>query len=275
MSPCKFDGRICTTSKAVLSNPGEFVHNTGRTYCTERVTVPSCDARMRARGFGQLLDELRPKPYELYPQVDGHTTSTFVSGVNFNGELGLGLRRAVHEPTIQTYFKIGDGLFAQEMGSGRGFKNVSIINFGFSHGFALDTQGVLYAWGSNSFGQLGIRNRANRDGHRFHQVRTQFTRFTSTKLQLLTHLDCVPAALALPAPLLQADARARLRGRPLGPPPLQGSHRQEHLLPGQRIVLQAWTGSGRASAQRLRRLQAAFAGLYTNSKPLPLVTKAR
>jgi alpha-tubulin suppressor-like RCC1 family protein len=43
----------------------------------------------------------------------------------------------------------------------------------------------LYAWGSNSFGQLGIRNRANRDGHRFHQVRTQFTRCTSTKLQLL------------------------------------------------------------------------------------------
>jgi hypothetical protein len=170
MSPCKFDGRICTKSKSVLSNPGEFVHNTGRSTCIERVTVATCDARMRARGFGQQLDKLRPKTSEIYPEIDGHTTSTFVSGTNFNGELGLGLRIAVHEPTVQTYFKLGDGTFRQEIGAGRGFKDVSMINFGFAHGFALDTQGVLYVWGANYFGQLGIRNRANSGGHRFNQV---------------------------------------------------------------------------------------------------------
>ena len=111
VSPCRYDGRICTTSKFVLSNPGEFVHNTGRSYCTSRTTVSDCDARMRAKGFAQRLDDLRPAPYQLYPQVDGHTTTTFVSGVNFHGELGLGVRTAVHKPTIQTYFKLGDGRF--------------------------------------------------------------------------------------------------------------------------------------------------------------------
>jgi alpha-tubulin suppressor-like RCC1 family protein len=167
VSPCRYDGRICTTSKFVLSEPGEFVHNTGRSYCTARTSVADCSARMRARGFAQRLDELRPTPYELYPEVDGHTTTTFVSGTNFHGELGLGVRVAVHRPTIQTYFKLGDGRYEQVLGAGRGFKNVSMINFGFGHGFALDTQGVFYAWGSNKFGQLGIQNRAHRDGHRY------------------------------------------------------------------------------------------------------------
>ena len=48
---------------------------------------------MRARGFGQQLDELRPKPY-----------------------------------AVQTYFKLGDGTFRQEIDAGRSFKNVSMIN---------------------------------------------------------------------------------------------------------------------------------------------------
>jgi len=170
VSPCKFDGRICTRSKDVLSNPGEFVHNTGRTFCTKRTTVLDCDTRMRDRGLAQRLDAFRPQPLELYPQVDGHTTSTFVSGTNFYGELGLGTRIAVHKPTIQTYFKLGDGLYDQPMGAGRGFKNVSLINFGFAHGFALDSQGVFYAWGTNEFGQLGIQTRDHPTGHRYHSL---------------------------------------------------------------------------------------------------------
>ena len=167
VSPCRYDGQICSRSKAVLSNPGEFVHDTGRSYCTKRETVLDCNTRMRERGFAQRLDPFRPAPMNLYPAVDGHTTTTFTCGANFHGELGLGLRISVHKPTIQTYFKLGDGLYEQEMGSGRGFKNVSLINMGFGHGFALDEQGVLYAWGTNDYGQLGITSRRYPQGHRY------------------------------------------------------------------------------------------------------------
>ena len=167
ISPCRYDGRICTRSRFVLSNPGEFVHNSGRSYCTKRTTVDTCNTRMRDRGLAQRLDALRPEPLELYPEVDGHTTTTFVSGTNFHGELGLGVRISVHRPTIQTYFKLGDGLFEQVLGAGRGFKNISLVNLGFGHGFAIDEQGVFYAWGTNSFGQLGVQNLEHADGHRY------------------------------------------------------------------------------------------------------------
>ena len=167
VSPCRYDGRICTRSKRVLSNPGEFVHDTGRQYCVKRTTVEDCDVRMRARGFAQRLDQYRPKPLELYPAVDGHTTTTFVAGTNFHGELGLGVRIAIQRPTIQTYFKLGDGLYEQAMGAGRGFKNLSLVSMGFAHSLGMDEQGVFYAWGANDFGQLGITSRRYPDGHRY------------------------------------------------------------------------------------------------------------
>ena len=167
VSPCRYDGRICTRSKRVLSNPGEFVHDTGRQYCVKRTTVEDCDVRMRARGFAQRLDQYRPKPLELYPAVDGHTTTTFVAGTNFHGELGLGVRIAIQRPTIQTYFKLGDGLYEQAMGAGRGFKNLSLVSMGFAHSLGMDEQGVFYAWGANDFGQLGITSRRYPTGHRY------------------------------------------------------------------------------------------------------------
>jgi len=36
-SPCRYDGTICVKSLNTYSEPGEFVHNTGRTVCLERV----------------------------------------------------------------------------------------------------------------------------------------------------------------------------------------------------------------------------------------------
>jgi hypothetical protein len=76
-SPCRYDGTICTKSVNVLSEPGEFVHDTGRTMCLERTTLKSCDYRMRNVSLADRLDPLRP--LGLYPEVDSHTSTTMVA----------------------------------------------------------------------------------------------------------------------------------------------------------------------------------------------------
>eukprot|EP00960_Hanusia_phi_P000822 22456-Hanusia_phi.AAC.6 len=168
LAPCRFDGEICVRSVWIMSDPGEFQHNTGRSICVETVSMSSCTTRMKDYGYSQRIDPLRP--YGLYPNTDGPSTTTFVSGLNFHGELGLGDRVPIRYPTLQKYFKIGDGLYNQPVGGGRGFKNLSLVNFGFSHGFGMDSQGVLYAWGSNEYGQLGLQNNEFPTGSRYHAL---------------------------------------------------------------------------------------------------------
>jgi len=168
ISPCRYSGTQCTKSKNILSDPGEMEHDTGRSVCTERTTIPPC----RARLFGMdrdgsalaRIDALRDKG--VYPNDDGHTTTSFVSGFNFVGELGIGNRAAVHSPIIMSYFKLGDGIYDQVLGGGRGFKNLSFVQMGFSHSFAFDRQKIFYSWGNNDYGQLGIISQQFPDGHR-------------------------------------------------------------------------------------------------------------
>jgi len=93
-----------------------------------------------------------------------------VSGVNFYGELGIGKRTPVYMPALHKYWKLGDALYDQAVGGGRGFKNLSLVVFGFEHGFGMDEQGVLYAWGRNAYGQLGIQSREFPEGSRYHSL---------------------------------------------------------------------------------------------------------
>mmetsp|Transcript_25025 Transcript_25025/g.59613 ORF Transcript_25025/g.59613 Transcript_25025/m.59613 type:complete len:910 (+) Transcript_25025:141-2870(+) len=166
--PCRYDGTLCLMSKDVLSDPGQFEHNTGRTVCEERLHVPTCTERMIANGFTSRLDPLRSKL--LYPVTDGHTASVLVSGANFYGELGVGTRAALRSPSLHRYWKLGDERYEQTIGAGRGFKNLSLVHFGFEHGFGLDAQGVFYAWGNNEYGQLGLQSKDFPSGHRYHAL---------------------------------------------------------------------------------------------------------
>jgi hypothetical protein len=165
ISPCRFDGTQCTRSQNVYSEPGEFRHDTGRSVCVERARIPLCRTRMFNFGYVQRVDPLRQKG--VYPAQDGHTSTTLVSGVNFNGELGIGTRNAVHSPVLQNYFKLGDSKYEQLMGAGRGFKNLSFVNIGYEHAFGIDQQRVFYAWGNNEYGQLGIQTNQFPNGHRY------------------------------------------------------------------------------------------------------------
>ncbi len=171
ISPCRFDGTQCTRSKNVLSEPGEFQHDTGRSVCVQRTKIPPCRTRMVLAGYAQRLDALRPKG--VYPAVDGHTSTVLVSGVNFQGELGIGTRTAVHSPVMHRYFKMGDAKFEQLMGAGRGFKNLTFVNIGYEHGFGIDEQGIFYAWGNNEFGQLGLQTHEFPVGHRYKKLLPQ------------------------------------------------------------------------------------------------------
>lgn len=122
-------------------------------------------------GYANRVDPLRPKL--VYPAVDGHTSTTYVSGVNFVGELGVMNRKSIHTPSVQTYFKLGDGEYDQIIGGGRGFKNLTFVNAGYEHAFGIDQQRVFYAWGNNEYGQLGIQTNQFPDGNRYKSLRPQ------------------------------------------------------------------------------------------------------
>ena len=128
-----------------------------------------------------------------------------VSGVNFYGELGIGKRTPVYTPALHKYWKLGDALYDQAVGGGRGFKNLSLVVFGFEHGFGMDEQGVLYAWGRNAYGQLGIQSREFPEGSRYHSLWPQ------------------------PLPFFR-PARLRLH-RPRGPAPRR-THQSPRIDPG-------------------------------------------
>uniref|UniRef100_A0A6U4SV93 EGF-like domain-containing protein n=1 Tax=Hemiselmis andersenii TaxID=464988 RepID=A0A6U4SV93_HEMAN len=184
VSPCRYDGTQCTRVKNVFSAiDGSVPYDTGRSICVERTSIPLCrnrifDMRINDEAPGVAiarLDSLRDKL--IYPAIDGHTSSTFVSGFNYNGELGLGNRVAHHSPTLQSYFKLGDGKYDQIMGGGRGFKNLSMVQSGFQHSFGLDEQGFFYAWGDNEYGQLGIMTAEFKTGMRYKSLRPEPSTF--------------------------------------------------------------------------------------------------
>ncbi|KAJ1481310.1 hypothetical protein T484DRAFT_1807997 [Baffinella frigidus] len=117
-SPCRYDGTICVKSMNTYSEPGEFVHDTGRTLCLERVpshfpnlphnceerafpgepaargppgrgsdgiarggaqiTLDTCVTRMINASLADRVDPLRE--LLLYPSEDGHSSTTMVSG---------------------------------------------------------------------------------------------------------------------------------------------------------------------------------------------------
>lgn len=61
------------------------------------------------------------------------------------GELGHGTIQNLSEPKLIEYFT-NNGIVIRKVFAGLGTKSI----------FAIDTEGKLYAWGSNGFGQLGI-----------------------------------------------------------------------------------------------------------------------
>jgi len=64
-------------------------------------------------------------------------------GLNSNGQLGDGTTTLRNTPTLITF----SGL--------QGGETIESVNVGFSHSFAVTTNGRVYAWGRNLFGQLG------------------------------------------------------------------------------------------------------------------------
>ncbi|CAG0901286.1 unnamed protein product [Darwinula stevensoni] len=70
----------------------------------------------------------------------------FAWGYNGNGQLGLGNNANQHLPCKVTNLQ---GVF------------ISQVVCGYAHTLALSDEGVLYGWGANSYGQLGIGNKSN------------------------------------------------------------------------------------------------------------------
>ena len=57
-SPCRFSGTLCLFSEHILSDPGEYPHDTGRVVCVDRFHVPSCSARMAQLQYEQVASYL-------------------------------------------------------------------------------------------------------------------------------------------------------------------------------------------------------------------------
>ncbi len=65
-------------------------------------------------------------------------------GKNFDGQLGNGTTNSTDEPSLTSL--------------GSNFNRIKLISAGLQHSLAISTQKVLYAWGHNANGQLGLGN---------------------------------------------------------------------------------------------------------------------
>ena len=92
-------------------------------------------------GTGQTVDTAQS--FTVVLKEDGTVWST---GNNTNGQLGNGTNNNVNEPTqVRTDSKTA-------------LQNIVKISVGNSHAMALTKEGIVYSWGKNSCGELGINS---------------------------------------------------------------------------------------------------------------------